>query len=211
MLFYHAGQRPRPPQQQQLQRPPPQLLLLLLPLLLPLQQPQQRKLHIFILVPCHLPRLTFAQTTFVQKTLAHKYICTYNICTEDICPERHLLRKDLPRRLVSRIGHKSAYNWVRLSQRKAKMIFSLSQYTWLYLILQTPCHSTHTHASSTIHLLGKHVLLGKCRSGQMSFWANVFQRKCVPRQMSFWANFFWANIFLGKCLSGQISFWADVF
>jgi hypothetical protein len=100
-------------------------------------------------------------------------------------------------------------------------------YSLIYLILQTTRHSTHTHASSTIHLLGKHAcghmsfwanvflgqsLLGKCLSGQMSFWANVFW---------FWANNVWANVFwgvcllgkclMGKCPSGQIYFWANVF
>jgi hypothetical protein len=65
-------------------------------------------------------------------------------------------------------------------------------------------HSTHTHASSTIHLLGK------CPCGQMSFWANVFLGRCLSGQMSFWANVFWANVFLGKRPSGQTSFWANV-
>jgi hypothetical protein len=79
---------------------------------------------------------------------------------------------------------------------------------------------THTHALSTIHLLGK------CPWGQMSFWANVFLGKCLlgkcllgkccSGQMSFWANVFWANVFLGKYLfgqmsSGQMSIWANVF
>jgi hypothetical protein len=57
--------------------------------------------------------------------------------------------------------------------------------------------------------------LGKCLSGQMSFWANVLLGKCLLGkcrfgQMSIWANVFWANVFLGKCLSGQMSFWANV-
>jgi hypothetical protein len=87
--------------------------------------------------------------------------------------------------------------------------------------LQTTHHSTHTHGSSTIHLLGK------CPCGQISFWAYVFlgkrrlgkrlMSKCPSGQMSFfswqmsfWADVFWANIFLGKCLSGQMSFRANV-
>jgi hypothetical protein len=87
-------------------------------------------------------------------------------------------------------------------------------FTFICVILQTTRHKTHTHASSTIHLLGK------CPCGQMSFWANVFLGKCLSGQMSFWANVFWANVFwanvhLGKCLSGQMSsgqmlFWANV-
>jgi hypothetical protein len=36
-------------------------------------------------------------------------------------------------------------------------------YSRLFVILQTTRHITHTHASSTIHLLGK------CPFGQMSF------------------------------------------
>jgi hypothetical protein len=43
------------------------------------------------------------------------------------------------------------------------------------------------------------------------FWANGLVGKCLSGQMSFWANVFWANVFLGKCLSGQMSFWANVF
>jgi hypothetical protein len=78
-------------------------------------------------------------------------------------------------------------------------------YSRLYLILQTTRQSTHTHASSTIHLLGKR----PCR--QMFFWANVFLGKCLSGQMSFWANVFWANVFLGKRHSGHTSFWANVF
>jgi hypothetical protein len=90
-----------------------------------------------------------------------------------------------------------------------------SHYSRLYLILQTTRHSTHSHAASTIHLLGK------CLCGQMSFWANVFLGKCLSGQMSFGQMssgqmYFWANVFLGKCLlgkclSGQMSFWANVF
>jgi hypothetical protein len=92
-----------------------------------------------------------------------------------------------------------------------------SHYSRLYLILQTTCHSTHTNASSTIHLLGK------CPCGQMYFWdKNVFLgQKCLSGQTSFWANDFWANDFLVKCLSGQtssgqtsygqMSIWANVF
>jgi hypothetical protein len=45
----------------------------------------------------------------------------------------------------------------------------------------------------------------------MSFWVNVFLGKCLSGQISFWANVFWVNVFLGKCLSGQMSFWANVF
>jgi hypothetical protein len=30
--------------------------------------------------------------------------------------------------------------------------------------------------------------------------------KCLSGQMSFWANVFWANVFLGQCLSGQTSY-----
>jgi hypothetical protein len=102
--------------------------------------------------------------------------------------------------------------------------------------MQTTRHSMHTHALSTIHLLGK------CPCGQMSFWANVFLGRCPSEQtssgkMSFGANVllgkrpfgkmssgqmsFWANVFLGKrllgkcimgkCPSGQVSFWAKVF
>jgi hypothetical protein len=37
------------------------------------------------------------------------------------------------------------------------------------------------------------------------FWANVFLGKCLSGQMSFWANDLWANIFRDKCLSGQMS------
>jgi hypothetical protein len=112
-----------------------------------------------------------------------------------------------------------------------------SHYSRLYLILQTTRHSTHTHASSTIHLLGKrpcgqmsfwaNIFLGRCPSGQMSsgqmyFWANVLLGKRPSGQMSFGQIMsFWANVFLGKrlmgkrlmgkCPSGQMSFWADVF
>jgi hypothetical protein len=57
-------------------------------------------------------------------------------------------------------------------------------------------------------IIWANVLVGKCLSGQMSFWANV---KCLSGQMSFWANVFWSNVFLGKCLSGQMTFWANVF
>jgi hypothetical protein len=115
-----------------------------------------------------------------------------------------------------------------------------SHYSHLYLILQTTRHSTHIHASSTIHLLGN-IRVGKCLSGQMSFWADIFLGRClwanVSGQMSFWANvllgkrpsgqmssgqmYFWANVFLGKrllgkrlmgkCPSRQMSFWANVF
>jgi hypothetical protein len=89
-------------------------------------------------------------------------------------------------------------------------ILTLLHYSHLYLILQTTRHSTHTHASSTNHLLGK----SPCR--QMSFWANVFLSKCLSRQMSFWANVFLGKrpsvqMSSGKCLSGQMSFWANVF
>jgi hypothetical protein len=55
----------------------------------------------------------------------------------------------------------------------------------------------------------------------MSLMANVFMGKCLSGQMSFWANVFWSNVFLVKCLSGQtssrqtsygqMSFWSDVF
>jgi hypothetical protein len=78
-----------------------------------------------------------------------------------------------------------------------------SYYSSLYMILQTTPHSTHTHASSTIHLLGK------CPCGQTSFWANVFLGKCLSGQMSFWANVFWANGLLGKRPSWQTSFLAN--
>jgi hypothetical protein len=71
-------------------------------------------------------------------------------------------------------------------------------------------HSTHTHASSTIHLPGK------CPCGQMSFWANGFLGRCPSGQMSSGQMAFWANVLLGKRPSGQISsrqmsFWANVF
>jgi hypothetical protein len=80
-----------------------------------------------------------------------------------------------------------------------------SHYSCLYLILQTTHHSTHTHASSTNHLPGKR----PC--GQMSFCANVFLGKCLSGHIAFWANVFWANVFLGKRPSGQTSFGANVF
>jgi hypothetical protein len=52
------------------------------------------------------------------------------------------------------------------------------------------------------------VFLGKCLSGQMSFWANAFWANV------FLANVFWANVVLGKCRSGQMSLgkclWANV-
>jgi hypothetical protein len=45
--------------------------------------------------------------------------------------------------------------------------------------------------------------MGKRRSGQMTFWANVL-----------WANVFSANVFMGRCQgqksSGQMSLWANV-
>jgi hypothetical protein len=83
-------------------------------------------------------------------------------------------------------------------------------YSCLYQILQTTCHSTHTHASSSIHLLGK------CPCGQMTFWANVFLGKCLSGQMSSGQMYFWANVLLGihpsgQMSSGQMSFWANVF
>jgi hypothetical protein len=96
-----------------------------------------------------------------------------------------------------------------------------SHYSRFYLILQTTCHSTHTHASSTIHLLGQmslwaNVFLDKCLSGQISFWANVLLGKCLlgkclSGQTSFWANVFLGKCLLGKCLSGQMFFWANAF
>jgi hypothetical protein len=137
------------------------------------------------------------------------------------------------RQLVRKIGHEFAYDLVHLSQRKAKIRFPLSRtiYSRLYLILQTTCHSTHTHASSTIHLLGKCPCIGKCLPGQMSFCANVLLGKCLLSkclygQMSFWANILLGKCLLGKCLlgkcllgkclSGKMSFgandfWANVF
>jgi hypothetical protein len=48
--------------------------------------------------------------------------------------------------------------------------------------------------------------MGKCLSGQMSFWAIVFLRKWPSGQTPSWAN-----VLLGKCISGQMSFWANVF
>jgi hypothetical protein len=109
-------------------------------------------------------------------------------------------------------------------------------YSRLYLILQTTRHSTHTHASSTIHLLVKrpcsqisfwaNVFLGRCpseqiSSGQMSFWSNLLLGKRPSGQMSSGQMSIWANVFLGKrllvkrlmgkCPSGQTSFWANVF
>jgi hypothetical protein len=71
-------------------------------------------------------------------------------------------------------------------------------YSHLYVILLTTRHNTHTHASSTIHLLSK------CLSGQMSFWANVFLGKCLSGQMSFWANVFWANVVWANVVSPYI-------
>jgi hypothetical protein len=119
-----------------------------------------------------------------------------------------------------------------LKPKKSKnCIYPHLHYSRLYLILQTTCHSTHTHASSTSYLLGKcpcgqmsfwaNVFLGRCLSWQMSFWANVFLGKCPSGQTSAWANVFWVNVFLGKCLSeqmssgqtsyGQTSIWANIF
>jgi hypothetical protein len=69
------------------------------------------------------------------------------------------------------------------------------------------------------------VLVGKCLSGHMCVWANVFLvnvlldnyhtsnsnlSNCISGQLLSGQMSFWANVFLGKCLSGQISFWANV-
>jgi hypothetical protein len=98
-----------------------------------------------------------------------------------------------------------------LEPKKSKNYISPhSHYSRLYLILQTTRHSTHTHASNTIHLLGK------CPCGQMSFWANVLLGKCLLgkclyRHMSFWANVLLGKCLVGKSISGQRSFWVNVF
>jgi hypothetical protein len=58
-------------------------------------------------------------------------------------------------------------------------------------------------------------ILSNCPCGQISLRANVFVGKCFSGQMSFWASVFRANVFLGKCLcgqmyNGQMSFWANI-
>jgi hypothetical protein len=44
---------------------------------------------------------------------------------------------------------------------------------------------------------------------QKSAWENVFLGKCLSGQMSFWANVVWANVLLGKRRMGKW-LWANV-
>jgi hypothetical protein len=123
--------------------------------------------------------------------------------------------------LVRRIGHKSAYNLVHLSQRKAKLTFPLIHTIHVYTSDIADNSSQYAHlcfkhySSSGQTSLCTNVFLGRCLSGRMSFWANVLLGKCLlgkcpSGQMSFWANVLLGKCLLGKCLSGQMSFWANV-
>jgi hypothetical protein len=100
--------------------------------------------------------------------------------------------------------------WPAWSSPEQVMLLFAQHHSRLYVILQTNLCNMHTHALSTIQILG-----------QMSFRSNVFwSNKCLSWQMSFCANVIWVNVHLGKCLSGQISsgqtfygemlFWANV-
>jgi hypothetical protein len=105
--------------------------------------------------------------------------------------------------------------WPTWSSPEQVMLLFAQHHSRLYVILQTTICNMHTHALSTIQILG-----------QMSFWSNVFwSNKCLSGQMSFWANVFLGrfiigNRHMGKCLSwqissgqmsyGEMSFWANV-